>query len=334
MEISIKIKALIVIFIIVGVSLGIFGIVVLFSNTENIRVGALTGDLHHLPLFVALEKDFHEQEGLDLDFDDILWFPNGNEVMGGFEAGSLDVSYLGLAPAMAHKLNVLASIKIVGGVNVNGSSIVVGNSSGITNITNLVGKNIGVPSLNNMQDFVLQIALANENLSIEDVSRTVLNVGNMENMLDLNEIDGFIAWEPFNAKAVDNIGANILVNSGEIWPNHPCCIIASSISYLETKSSDVEKIVGAHKRALEWIANESNHDEVISIAKKYTGITLDSTIELALSNIGYIYNFTEFMPQIETFYDNLTNLNSNIDAWPAGKTAFIQEFFDDSFLGA
>ncbi|MBD3230151.1 MAG: hypothetical protein GF329_18375 [Candidatus Lokiarchaeota archaeon] len=334
MELSIKIKAILIIVVILGVSFGIFGVFYVLNLSRGISVGALSGDLHHLPLFIALEKDFHEEEGLDLDFEDILWFQNGNEEMGAFETRSLDVGYLGLAPAMAHKLNQLAPIKIVSGVNVNGSAIVVKSSSGINNISDLVGKNIGVPSLNNMQDFVLQIALANQNISITDINRTVLSVGNMENMLNTDEVDGFIAWEPFNAKAVDNIGAQILAESGEIWFNHPCCVIASSMNYLNTNPGDIKKIINAHIRALEYLSEPSNHDEVISISKKYTGITKNSTIELALSNIGYVYNYTEFMPQIETFYDNLTNLNSNIDSWSAGKKAFMEEFFDDTFISA
>ncbi|MHA1232720.1 MAG: ABC transporter substrate-binding protein, partial [Candidatus Helarchaeota archaeon] len=248
--------------------------------------------------------------------------------------GTLDVAYLGLAPAMAHKLTQNAPIKVISGVNVNGSAIVISSSSSINNISDLLNKKIAVPSLNNMQDFILQIALTNAGLTTDNLTRVTMSVGNMETALYTGDIDGFIAWEPFNAKAIDNLGAKILLNSSEVWPNHPCCVIAATNSLIIDKPSIAEKIVKVHKRALEWISNPNNHNEIVQIAKKYTGITSDNTIEMALANIGYVYNFTSYMTEIEKFYDNLTVLNDNIPAWPSGREAFFTEFFNSEFLDA
>ncbi|MFW9821975.1 MAG: ABC transporter substrate-binding protein [Candidatus Thorarchaeota archaeon] len=330
-----KSKIIILISIITIASSGIILGVVIFQNTltPSIRIGALSGDLHHLPLFVALENDYFADEGLDINSEKIIWFPNGNEVMVAFEASALDVSYLGLAPAMAHKLTQNAPIKIISGVNVNGSAIIVKGGSGINTTVDLINKKIGVPSLNNMQDFILQIALTEVGLSINNVTRVVLSVGNMEPSLEGNQIDAFVAWEPFNAKAID-IGATYLNKSSNIWPNHPCCIIATSTGFLNSNSDKVQKIVRIHKRALEWMANTSNHDDLIVIAKKYTGIVSNSIIETALNNVGYVYNYSLFQSEIERFYDDLTTLNSNIPAWSSGRADFFQELFDESYLNA
>jgi len=330
-----KVKAIIITAIIAIASSGVILGVIFLQNlvSPSIRFGALSGDLHHLPLFVALENDYFAEEGLDVSSENIVWFPNGNEVMVAFEAGALDVSYLGLAPAMAHKLTLNASIRIISGVNVNGSAIIVKEGSGINTILDLLNKKIAVPSLNNMQDFILQIALTQVGLSTENVSRLVLSVGNMENSLESNQIDAFVAWEPFNAKAT-NIGGKYLSKSSEIWLNHPCCIIAASLSFLKNNPTKAQKIVRVHKRALEWMVNTSNHADLINVAKKYTGIISNSIIETALVNIGYVYNYTAFQLEIERFYDDLTNFNSNIPAWSSGRDAFFQEFFEDSYLNA
>ncbi|MFW9894635.1 MAG: ABC transporter substrate-binding protein [Candidatus Thorarchaeota archaeon] len=330
-----KSKIIILISIIAIASSGVILGVVIFQNTvkPSIRIGALSGDLHHLPLFVALENDYFVEEGLDINSENIIWFPNGNEVMVAFEASALDVSYLGMAPAMAHKLTQNAPIKIISGVNVNGSAIIVKAGSGINITIDLIDKKIGVPSLNNMQDFILQIALTEVGLSINNVTRVVLSVGNMETSLEGNQIDAFVAWEPFNAKATD-MGAIYLNKSSNIWPNHPCCIIAASTGFLNSNSDKAQKIVQVHKRALEWMANTSNHDDLIVIAKKYTGIVSNSIIEIALNNVGYVYNYTLFQSEIERFYDDLTTLNSNIAAWSSGRANFFQELFDESYLNA
>ena len=331
--VSSKIKLVFLIGTITGLSLITLGGFFIFqqSTTSSIQLGALSGDLHHLPLFVALENDYYRKEGINIQQDDIVWFQNGNDAMVAFESGKLDVSYLGLAPAMAHKLSQNAPIKVMSGVNVNGSAIVVRGDSSINDIVDLEGKDIAVPSLNNMQDFILQIALNNSGINVNNVHRMTLSVGNMQNMLEEGDIDGFVAWEPHNARAVSD-SARFLNYSSEIWPNHPCCVIASSLDFLNTQPDIAEKIVRIHKKALTWMQNSSNYEELVTIAKKYTGISEDSTIEIALNNIGYVYNFSSYQSEIGTFYDKLTNLNNNIDPWTAGKASFFQEFLETSYL--
>jgi len=329
--VSSKAKLITIMVIIIIASSGIFIGFYLYQifPSSPFKLGALSGDLHHLPLFVALENDYFEEERLDIHNNDIIWFPNGNEAMIAFEAGRLDVSYLGLAPAMAHKLTQKAPIRVISGVNVNGSAIMVKDDPLITSIANL--SNIAVPSLNNMQDFILQIALNDSDISIEEINRPVLSVGNMENELERGNIDGFVAWEPFNAKAEDNI-AKYLHYSSEIWSNHPCCVIASSLNFLAKESEVVEKIVRIHKMALNWMKDPSNYVDLINIAKKYTSIQKDSIIETALDNIGYIYNFTEYQSEMNVFYNRLVELNDNIDGWSDGSSTFFNKFFDSSYL--
>ena len=38
-----------------------------FSLGGPVRIGALSGDLHHLPLFVAIENGYFTDEGLEID---------------------------------------------------------------------------------------------------------------------------------------------------------------------------------------------------------------------------------------------------------------------------
>ena len=91
-----------------------------------------------------------------------------------------------------------------------------------------------------------------------------------------------------------------LKKSSEIWPNHPCCIIAASLNFITNKNETVEKFVHVHKKALEWMSNSSNHDDLINIAKRYTHIDSNSVIEIALDNIGYIFNYSFF-----TFWNSI-----------------------------
>ena len=63
----------------------------------KIRFGYLQSDLHQLPCWVAIEKGFYKNQGLDVEIAGI--FKAGPEEMSAFSGGSLDIGYVGEAPA-------------------------------------------------------------------------------------------------------------------------------------------------------------------------------------------------------------------------------------------
>ncbi|MFH1625414.1 MAG: ABC transporter substrate-binding protein, partial [Pseudomonadota bacterium] len=77
--------------------------VLIFSCTKSeklemkVRMGYLQSDLHQLAAFVALEKGLFQKEGIDVEIGGI--FKAGPEEMSAFAAGSLDIGYVGVAPA-------------------------------------------------------------------------------------------------------------------------------------------------------------------------------------------------------------------------------------------
>ena len=110
-----------------------------------------------------------------------------------------------------------------------------------------------------------------------------MSPANMREQFLAGNIDGFIAWEPFNADLVLNKNASYLVQSSEIWPNHPCCI-------LSTKNEDKELIkalVWTHVKATEFINNESNKENVITYATEFTGMD-EEVVKEALKHINFI----------------------------------------------
>ena len=99
------------------------------SNSERakIRLGYIQSDLHHLPAFVAMDKGFFQQQGLDVEVAGV--FRAGPELMSAFAARELDAGYVGLAPAITAAANSNAPIRIIAQVNTEGSAIVVGRTS-------------------------------------------------------------------------------------------------------------------------------------------------------------------------------------------------------------
>lgn len=100
-------------------------------------------------------------------------------------------------------------------------------------------------------------------------------------------IAGFIIWEPYPSKAVSEGYGRRLVNSKDIWENHPSCDLAISE---DLKDEDMIKaLVWTQIKGTRFINNHSNQEKVLQYGQEFSG--LDRTIVLAAIN-NTIY--TEF----------------------------------------
>ena len=248
------------------------------------RMGYLQGDLHQLACWVALEKGFFSQENVEVEIAGT--FKAGPEEMMGFASGSLDVGYVGEAPATMAVANNMADVVVLAQVNTEGSAIVVGKDSDISEVADLMGKTVAVPGLAQVQDFLLRKAFAKQGIDAGKVNIIVLKPPEMIGALKTSQIDAFIAWEPYIAKAVTMGAGRVLINSSEIWPGHPCCVLITDAGLLKKNLDGLKAIVRAHVNATDFI--NRNREEAVKIGVKYTGMDED-TIRLAIKNINYTY---------------------------------------------
>lgn len=272
----------IMLFLIFLVLLG--GLQTVVGSTKPVRIAYLQNDIHQLACWVALEKGFYTQEGLDVIVAGI--FKAGPELMSAFAAGALDMGYVGIAPATTAVANKTARVVILAQANSEGSALVVKKDSRIPSILELKGKTVAVPGHATVQDFLLRKALSKTNLSDQQTRIMVLKPPEMIGALRNGDIDGFIAWEPFPAKAVTMEVGKVLSASRDIWKDHPCCILAADSRFLETRPEDAKKMVRAHVKATVFI--NQNPREIIPLAIKFTGMD-EKTIVQALKNVNYDY---------------------------------------------
>ena len=114
------------------------------------------------------------------------------------------------------------------------------------------------------------------------------------------DIDGFIAWEPYNAEVVVNGNGKYLIQSGEVWNNHPCCVLASSDDFKDETA--LKALVWAHVQATRFMNDPANEDKTLKYAVEFTNKDED-VVEEAISNI----EFTEYpdVEEIRTYYRKL-----------------------------
>ncbi len=292
------------------------------ADKRPIRLAYLQSDIHHLPCWVALEKGFYAREGLEVQVAGI--FKAGPELMSAFAAGALDAGYVGEAPATTAVANKTAKVVVLAQVNVEGSALVVKKDSSLQKVADLAGKSVAIPGHATVQDFLFKKALLNNKIEQKQVKTLVIKPPEMIGALRTDQVEAFIAWEPFPAKAQTMEVGRVLAHSRDIWKDHPCCVLAVEVRFLETQPESAKKLVQAHVKATDFI--QQYPEEAVKIGVKYTGLD-EKTIALALKNVRYTYHlsvegekeYVDFLSQMK--YVKVEN-----------PQAFIREFLNLEIL--
>lgn len=285
------------------------------AKGPQVRMAVLQTDIHQLAFWVAREKGLFERFGVQVELAGV--FRAGPEIMSAFGAKSLDMAYVGEAPATTAVANRAADIVVVAQVNTEGSALVIGKTNEkIKTITDLAGKTVAVPGHSTVQDFLLRKALTAHNVDVAKVNIMVMKPPEMIGALRTGQIDAFVAWEPHPSKsATMGVGKN-LMTSREMWKAHPCCVLVADAKFLKNHREAVQSVLKAHVEATQFI--QENREEAVKIGMTSTGMdeetvlrametvtfTCDLNIEgekeyvQFLSEIGYIR-----VPDIDGFVD-------------------------------
>ncbi|MDH4123146.1 MAG: ABC transporter substrate-binding protein [Thermoplasmata archaeon] len=350
-----KLIALAVTIVIIAAGLAAALVLTQGPAEPTVRVGFIAGDIHHLPYAVANDLEIGDGtsmfkiQGLNVTGKA---YANGGAIMQtGFKNKEIDIAYLGAAPAISQHLNLGKSsidTVIVAQVNEEGSLLVADPT--IDSASDLVGKRVATPGPATIQYLLLKMYLNASGINPSDVDIIDLGAGLMrtymeKSLTDSDHISAFIVWEPVGADVVEAGVGHVLATSHDIWPHHPCCVIAVDRSFAEANPNIVKKFLSAHKDAIDWInaAEESStsaeYAQLITTAKDFTAKN-DSVVGSALTRVSYSYNLTEiFNDSVITFTENLiafgivqeVALTSNGNTYSSIED-FAEKYVDDQYL--
>ncbi len=271
----------------------------------TIRVAYLQGDIHQVAYFVANSvsagggESFFEQYDVKVEDAKGAPYPSGGEVMVAFAAGDVDIGYLGSPPAIIAHVNAEVPTKVIGQVNSLGSAIVV--KDNIVDASDLVGKTLATPGPSTIQQFMLLTYLENNGLVVGDgpdeVQVTTVGVTLMKASMEADEIQGFIAWQPFPADAVDSGVGHVLADSTDIWPGHICCVVGTMEKFVKDHPDEVTDYLRAHIAATKWIQQamadkeSDEYDLLVQISVDFTGRN-ENVVKEALEGMDYAYSLT------------------------------------------
>ncbi len=233
------------------------GFFLMGGANDTVTIGYLPSD-HDAALFVADAQGKFQENGINTK---LVQFNNGGDLMTAMASGDVDVGYVGITPVLS-SIEKGVPVKVISAAQTEGSGIVVAKNSDIQSVSDLSGKKIATPGEASIQHMLLTYYLKQNGMDINDLKVSAMKVPSMNDALNTNKIDGMITFEPYVTIAEEN-GAEVLVDSDEILPNHPCCVVVASDNFIKNNENTTKTILEIHENATSFI--NSNTDEAAGL---------------------------------------------------------------------
>ena len=150
--------------------------------------------------------------------------------------------------------------------NINGQAITLANKhKGVKEAKDMKGFRFCVPFEYSMHNYLLRYYLAEGGLHPDkDVQIRVVPPPEMVANLKAGNVDGYLAPDPFNQRAVYENAGFIFKLSKEIWEGHPCCAFAISQEFANTYPNTFTALFRSIVDATAYASDSANRKEIAS----------------------------------------------------------------------
>ncbi len=165
----------------------------------------------------------------------------------------------------------------------------------------------------------------------------------MKAALQTDTVQAAIGWEPYGSDSLLDGTAVLLDWSSEIWPDHPCCVVAVRKAFAEANPQTVTQFLKAHIAANKLIADSvaqgsgEEYDRILELAMQFSNRN-ESVVLSSLEHMKLSYdmggNFNDYLEDFTQSYIDLGLISDDklAAAGYTNVTTFIAAFVDDQYL--
>lgn len=248
------------------------------SEKSNFKYGSvelpvLDGALCGAPFFIAKEKGFFAEEGIDAK----LIAADGETRKLGLSKGTYPLTNSDFQFFQAIENGV--DIKIVDGIHIGCIKILVKKGSPFKTAKDLKGKKIAVDEIGGTPHQAASLWLSMNGISTkpEDGQVTFLpySDGNLAlEALEQGQIDAAAIWDPLASASEKSGKADVILDiaTDPVFAGHYCCFIYVSAKILREEPAKISALLRAIHKAEAWIAEHPSEAVDIIAEGKYSEI--------------------------------------------------------------
>ncbi|MDR1941316.1 MAG: ABC transporter substrate-binding protein [Endomicrobium sp.] len=231
----------------------------------TVEIEALGGGACGAPFYIAAEKGFFENEGI-----------NAVLVSGTFETNKAGLSS-GKYPIANGDFQFFPSvnegldIKIIGGLHQGCIKILVPKDSPIKEPKDFKGKRIGVDEIGGTPMAVTSLVLANAGIDPTTGAQWLpYPLDQLTTVAKNGEIDIIAAWDPY-ATLAEKEGYRVITDiaTDPLFAGKYCCFLYASGKQIRENPKRIAAILTALQKASDWVADNPQEAAQIIIEKDY-----------------------------------------------------------------
>ena len=286
------------------------------KDENKITISEVTHSLFYAPMYIAKEKGFFKEEGLDID---IITSPGADKVMASLLSKDATIGLMGPEASIYVYNNGQKdyAVNFAQLTRTDGSFLLGRDKNEIFTYDNLKGKTIIGGRQGGMPEMVLEYILKEKGYSItrngKDLSkdiniRTDIAFDVMTAAFVNGEADYVTAFEP-NATELEMMNKGYILSSlgEELNTSIPYTCFSILKSNLETKKEQIRKFVKAIEKALSYTLNHEAN-ELVPLLKKEFSTSSNEEIEKVLTNYKKIKAWPETTKFSKESFDKLIDI--------------------------
>lgn len=248
-----------------------------FAQNTTVRIGMDTAAIMNLPIFVADQNGFFQEEGLDIEY---FTMAGGAASMAALLGGSVDMISAGTVSLVkvagqGQDVVAIAGVQQDAVVSVVIRSEVAESLGGGVTLADLEGLRIGTLSKGGFSDMGIRYLLTDAGLD-PDADVAMLQFRSFENLLtagQAGQVDAGLVIEPWNVVATEQLEGweyvvRITAEEGpELLRDSAYDTLQTSRRYIQNNPETVASFLHALERATALTQDASNLDQLVDIAK-------------------------------------------------------------------
>ena len=253
-------------------------------------------------LYVGLEKEFFEQEGLEIE---LISMAGGAKILEALAAGSVDIGFSNVVSLIQAKASGLKFIALTGGpiedINHKEHAILIRKDSPIKSPKDLEGKTIALNTRKNIDDLFVREYLEKNNVNPDKVNFVEIPFPNMESVLFSGEVDAVASIEPFVTFALLHGESKVLdYNYVALEPKVEISAYVVSEGWLQKNRAIGDRFIRAFNKATDYAL--THESEVRTIITKYTKLDQAQAQQITLPTFGKNLTVTELQKMADKLY--------------------------------